>query len=403
MYDKVQHELNSFREEVFTKPPQEIYEKDVGNEEEIYASYFAEENEIIPIYTAEQLLNVGTNEYIVSGDKIYKFSTNGNYKLMSSFSLDVNTHISEYPEIFQEVDGVKEWIGIQEQLPNGTFDFNLNKIIEKDTSSNKKTHEGIVYTFAYAEDSQTFIAPASGIYKLEVWGAQGGTYNKLYATGGVGGYSVGNINLKQDEELYVYVGTAGTYGTSSTVTTVSGGGYNGGGNAAYRGGAGGGATDIRIDGNTLYNRVIVAGGGGGAYSYSTTIKANGGNGGGTTGESGSYYKSVGSTYIGGGATATGGGTRGNSNSANYYGNEGDFGVGADTGRAYKVLTTTYNSSGAGRRRLVWRRQCWKLCWFFKRLCCRRRWRLWICVDKFCNSTRGIFSIRVILFNWCWNI
>lgn len=27
LYDKVQHELNSFREEVLTKPPQEIYEK----------------------------------------------------------------------------------------------------------------------------------------------------------------------------------------------------------------------------------------------------------------------------------------------------------------------------------------------------------------------------------------
>lgn len=59
------------------------------------------------------------------------------------------------------------------------------------------------------------------------------------------------------------------------------GGYNGGGNASYRGGTGGGATDIRINGTTLYDRVIVAGGGGGANTA-----ANGGNGGGTSGKNG---------------------------------------------------------------------------------------------------------------------
>ena len=45
------------------------------------------------------------------------------------------------------------------------------------------------------------------------------------------------------------------------------GGYNGGGSGigstAFRGGGGGGATDIRLNGNDLTNRVIVAGGGGG--------------------------------------------------------------------------------------------------------------------------------------------
>ena len=64
------------------------------------------------------------------------------------------------------------------------------------------------------------------------------------------------------------------------------------------GGGGGGASDIRVGGISLNNRVIVAGGGGGAGPYSVT--SFGGNGGGLSGGSG-----VGGVYSMG-DSATGG-------------------------------------------------------------------------------------------------
>lgn len=42
------------------------------------------------------------------------------------------------------------------------------------------------YTFDYTGEEQTFTAPADGVYKLQVWGAQGGSYNTSYAEGGKG-------------------------------------------------------------------------------------------------------------------------------------------------------------------------------------------------------------------------
>lgn len=123
------------------------------------------------------------------------------------------------------------------------------------------------YEFAYTGTERTFVAPKEGKYKLQVWGAQGG-YRSSSEYGGKGGYSEGIITLKKGDTLYIYVGGSGNTGGSS-------GGFNGGGSKqTYPGG--GGATDIRIEGNTLYHRIIVAGGGGsdGAATYSG--KAGGG-------------------------------------------------------------------------------------------------------------------------------
>lgn len=39
------------------------------------------------------------------------------------------------------------------------------------------------YTFAYTGSSQNFVAPADGVYRLQVWGAQGGSYSS-YGVGG---------------------------------------------------------------------------------------------------------------------------------------------------------------------------------------------------------------------------
>lgn len=40
------------------------------------------------------------------------------------------------------------------------------------------------YVFDYIGAEQVFTAPADGVYKLQVWGAQGGSYDTTYAIGG---------------------------------------------------------------------------------------------------------------------------------------------------------------------------------------------------------------------------
>jgi len=168
------------------------------------------------------------------------------------------------------------------------------------------------FEFPYTGDYQTFVAPAYGRYKLEVWGAEGGSYNSTY-TGGKGGYSKGTVLLNQGQVLYVYVG-----GKGKTAKGVTLGGYNGGAISSHRSdyatASAGGATDIRTfisengewnDANSLLSRFIVAGGGGsGAWNGSTGGK--GGAGGGLTGISGT---SATSDKAGTGGTQTNGGTK----------------------------------------------------------------------------------------------
>ena len=164
-----------------------------------------------------------------------------------------------------------------------------------------------------------------GTYKLECWGAQGGSYSSYY--GGNGGYSYGTITLTTDTLLYLYTGGQPITSTSSSVTIA--GGFNGGGKARYHSysgtttycQAGGGASDIRIGIDSLYARVIVAGGGGGSASVNAATTKYGG---GTSG---------GSPVSGYAATQTSAGTNGS------------FGIGADgdvSGYNYK-----YASGGGG--------------------------------------------------------
>ena len=203
-----------------------------------------------------------------------------------------------------------------------------------------------VTDFGYTGSAQTFTMPALlDSAKLQVWGAQGGAY-LTYSVGGKGGYSEGTIGrIAAGQTMGVYVGGKGGYGTTSTYTAAVGGGWNGGGAVGYYGGAGGGATDMRINGNTLYARVIVAGGGGGAHTYSSSYHADGGYGGGTTGGDGAYYSSSYTTFVGHGGTQSVGGVGGSGYSTTYNGTDGTFGTGGHTG--YKYNSTSYYSNGAG--------------------------------------------------------
>ena len=184
--------------------------------------------------------------------------------------------------------------------------------------------------------SQKFVAPETGKYKLEVWGAQGGSaINGSTALGGYGAYSVMNVRLKKDDVLFVTVGKKGTDGSSFNATFA--GGYNGGGSAISDGatiwGAGGGATSIatksgEIKSLSKEDLVLVAGGGGGAGRYN--VNRLGGYGGGCIGSDGS------GTYGGRGGTETAGGEgRG---SASYH-SDGSYGQGGNA--------ATFGSGGGG--------------------------------------------------------
>lgn len=173
--------------------------------------------------------------------------------------------------------------------------------------------------FSYTGNYQTFTIPASGNYKIELWGAQGGDY--LTILGGRGGYTKGKIFLNTGTNIYIYVG--GAPGTDDA------GGWNGGGtlNAGQSlyGRAGGGATDIRlVNGdwnniNSLRSRIMVAAGGGGANYRNYPDQGcgygqgPGGTGGGLTGGNGistDHTNSSNCTYgwaIGTGGTQTSGG------------------------------------------------------------------------------------------------
>lgn len=166
-----------------------------------------------------------------------------------------------------------------------------------------------IFDFDYTGTEQTFTAPVSGTYRLETWGARGGN-------GGYGGYSVGEIKLSENFNLYIVVGGHGEIGNGYFVTDRfrGQGGFNGGGpgglgqyykdDTYWASGAGGGATSIQNilleDGQlknyseNISNVIIVAGGGGGVGPNAGTP----GHGGGFKGNSSKSVTYENTTYGG---------------------------------------------------------------------------------------------------------
>ena len=136
------------------------------------------------------------------------------------------------PNIFD--DAIKMWTTTKSTTtPVTTKKYDISKM----DSSNKVTRD-----FTYTEAPQTFTAPVTGTYNLEVWGAQGGgDAYRATSVPGKGGYSSGKVRLNKGEKLEVYVGGQGTIATGY----FNGGGWNGGGAGGTSGSGGGGATDIR--------------------------------------------------------------------------------------------------------------------------------------------------------------
>ncbi len=129
-----------------------------------------------------------------------------------------------------------------------------------------------VTTYSYSGETESWVVP-EGVTEILVraWGASGGHGSGPgyeLNMGGRGAYVSGRLAVTPGETLYINIGGQG--GNAQTAANAEGG-WNGGGiggmDTVYTGngaGGGGGATDIRIGGNELEHRVLVAAGGGGA-------------------------------------------------------------------------------------------------------------------------------------------
>jgi gliding motility-associated-like protein len=207
-------------------------------------------------------------------------------------------------------------------------------------------------TFNFTGGPQSFTAPVTGTYTFDLYGARGGNVTSYYPTnGGLGGRAQGTTTLNAGQVINVYVGGQGQdrmgnhpYGNCAFVP----GGWNGGGanRSAGNGTPGGGASDIRVGGNALANRIIVAGGGGGCgWSY-----AAGGHGGGLTGNNGTNSPNSGGTQVAGGAIANGGGPCGVTAGSLGQGGDGSgwsAGGGGGGGGFYGGGGGGYNNGGGG--------------------------------------------------------
>ncbi|SHL33944.1 Glycine rich protein [Anaerocolumna jejuensis DSM 15929] len=153
-----------------------------------------------------------------------------------------------------------DWTSLKKELGTTLFNMVVSKF---DIDTNNVVTVGTVYNFAYTGNYQTFKAPKAGKYIFETWGAQAsGSY------AGLGGYSKGTYSLTAGQTVNIYVG--GQYGYNGGGTSMG----NGGGNETTYGG---GASDIRVGGMALSDRVIVAGGGGGGSYNGSWYPGIGGN------------------------------------------------------------------------------------------------------------------------------
>lgn len=187
---------------------------------------------------------------------------------------------------------------IQMPTPSGTLyaestghtgnGYAIIEYLEKMTINDYEyfNYNDAVFNFNYTGSYQTFIAPYSGTYKFEAWGARGGgglQNSVVKYRGGYGAYAAGSIHLNKGDKIYVYVGQAGYDGRANCKYCGGYGGWNGGGQGGDdanhdgspdEGGGGGGATDFRLiptsttttwnEFESLKSRILIAGAGSGS-------------------------------------------------------------------------------------------------------------------------------------------
>ncbi|MEI7614401.1 MAG: hypothetical protein WCK63_15990, partial [Betaproteobacteria bacterium] len=231
-------------------------------------------------------------------------------------------------------------------------------------------------TLSYTGAAQTWTVP-SGVNRVVIncYGAAGGAGSG--GSVGYGGHAQGTLAVSGGQVLNIYVGGAGGSLNGSTFSggyNNTGAGWNGGGvpavgsypAAAGNIGGGGGASDVRIGGTALSNRIIVAGGAGGgpgdmhaigvAGGYGTgwtNPTGSSGGGGGTSGDTASPSSigaaATGGTSSGGGNGGGGGGTMiGTLGQGGYYiGNVGTTFAAGGGGGYWGGSAGAYSGGGGG--------------------------------------------------------
>jgi hypothetical protein len=221
---------------------------------------------------------------------------------------------------------------------------------------------GDTVTFNYSGAVQTFTTSNITTMKIELYGARGGYVGD---TPGSGGYTYGNYSTTSGTTLYFYCGGIGgnAGGAGFGTAFASRAGFNGGGECGYGsssnygwhyGSGGGGATDVRLGGTALSNRILIAGGGGGSGTRNVQLtgRADGGAGGG-----GGFMSQNGNTgYT---SSARGPGTGGTQSSAGTGGAfsdiaacgtagfAGSLGVGGQGGNDTMIIVYNYAGGGGG--------------------------------------------------------
>lgn len=164
-----------------------------------------------------------------------------------------------------------------------------------------------------------------GTYRLEAWGSRGAWFgpsrSPRFCTGG---YAAGTLTVTQAVTAYLTAGGVGAgnggWGPNNPNNLVDGVPQT------SQGVSSGSASDIRLKGNTLYHRVLVAGGGGGGRGSLSLLlnEPQGGAGGGTKGIDGAWNhytfpdylkenadaQNANYGYVGTGGTETSGGKNG---------------------------------------------------------------------------------------------
>jgi hypothetical protein len=157
---------------------------------------------------------------------------------------------------------------------------------------------------------QYWTVPQTGSYRIEAWGAQGGSPSGSYANGGFGARMRGDFDLTSGEIIRILVGQTGSN--------------------AY-GGGGGGTFVIKSPYNTTQSILVIAGGGNATSPWSSTVSH------GTTSSTGQT-----SSAYGGGSAGAGG----NSN-AGVYGGAGFSSNAPGTDSCSATRPQSFTNGGAG--------------------------------------------------------
>ncbi|MGG3872502.1 glycine-rich protein [Brevibacillus laterosporus] len=304
--------------------------------------------------TENQRINIGTNDFTVNitandadPDDTLQYQVKLNNVVKQAWTaLGKNQPVSYTFKNADITAGVIPFtVSVRDDKGNQT-DFNVELTKGK---IGKDAQGRTTYTFEYTGKPEVFMVPPNVTkLKLEAWGAEGGKGKRgdqPQYQGGLGGYVQGEWKSLNQDILTIYVGGEGK---DSIGSSGGSGGFNGGGNggdgfySTYSGGGGGGgggASDIRVGGTSLVNRLIVAAGGGGSSSTSNE-KYTWGYGGGLTGGNGFG----GGPQAGGGTQATGGI---GGEYASFEGENGELGVGGDGAKINRSTGNPFPGGGGG--------------------------------------------------------